>query len=117
MLERKEFLYRSILFFYCIQEQRNGILYEFYRIMKDFAANFMEGITGAGELTLLAPSNEAFRRLGDHNLKELLNDQQKLTEILHLHVIRQRISSDEIIHNPLFQRVIFPPIRQGMRNE
>lgn len=86
-------------------EQRNGILYEFYRIMKDFAANFMEGITGAGELTLLAPSNEAFRRLGDHNLKELLNNQQKLTEILHLHVIRQRISSDEIIHNPLFQRV------------
>lgn len=110
LLERKESLYRSILssIFSTVQEQRNGILYEFYRIMKDFAANFMEGITGAGELTLLAPSNEAFRRLGDHNLKELLNNQQKLTEILHLHVIRQRISSDEIIHNPLFQRVISP---------
>ena len=88
-----------------MQEQRNGILYEFYRIMKDFATNFMEGITGAGELTLLAPSNEAFRRLGERNLDALLANQQKLTEILQLHVIRRRLSSDEIMHNPLFSHV------------
>jgi uncharacterized surface protein with fasciclin (FAS1) repeats len=74
--------------------------------MKDFATNFMEGITGAGELTLLAPSNEAFRRLGDKNLNALLANQQKLTEILQLHVIRRRLSSDEIIQNPLFSHVI-----------
>lgn len=66
----------------------------------------MEGITGAGELTLLAPSNEAFRRLGDKNLDALLANQQKLTEILQLHVIRRRLSSDEIIQNPLFSHVI-----------
>ena len=66
----------------------------------------MEGITGAGELTLLAPSNEAFRRLGEKNLNALLANQQKLTEILHLHVIRRRLSSDEIIQNPLFSHVI-----------
>lgn len=88
-----------------LKEQRNGILYEFYRIMKDFATNFMEGITGAGELTLLAPSNEAFRRLGERNLDALLANQQKLTEILQLHVIRRRLSSDEIMHNPLFSHV------------
>jgi uncharacterized surface protein with fasciclin (FAS1) repeats len=76
--------------------------------MKDFATNFMEGITGAGELTLLAPSNEAFRRLGEKNLNALLANQQKLTEILHLHVIRRRLSSDEIIQNPLFSHVILP---------
>lgn len=88
-----------------LKEQRNGILYEFYRIMKDFATNFMEGITGAGELTLLAPSNEAFRRLGENNLNALLANQQKLTEILQLHVIRRRLSSDEIVQNPLFSHV------------
>ena len=68
----------------------------------------MEGITGAGELTLLAPSNEAFRRLGEKNLNALLANQQKLTEILQLHVIRRRLSSDEIIQNPLFSHVISP---------
>lgn len=73
--------------------------------MKDFATNFMEGITGAGELTLLAPSNEAFRRLGEKNLNALLANQQKLTDILQLHVIRRRLSSDEIIQNPLFSHV------------
>ncbi|XP_032785978.2 fasciclin-1 isoform X3 [Daphnia magna] len=88
-----------------LKEQRNGILYEFYRIMKDFATNFMEGITGAGELTLLAPSNEAFRKLGEKNLNALLANQQKLTEILQLHVIRRRLSSDEIIQNPLLSHV------------
>lgn len=88
-----------------LKGQRDGILYEFYRIMKDFAANFMENITGAGELTLLAPSNEAFRRLDDRILNSLLANQQKLTEILHLHVIRRRLSSDEIIHNTLFSSV------------
>lgn len=77
--------------------------------MKDFATNFMEGITGAGELTLLAPSNEAFRRLGEKNLNALLANQQKLTEILQLHVIRRRLSSDDIIQNPLFSHVIFRP--------
>ena len=73
--------------------------------MKDFATNFMENITGAGELTLLAPSNEAFRRLGERNLDSLLANQQKLAEILHLHVIRRRLSSDEIVHNSLFNFV------------
>lgn len=68
--------------------------------MKDYAANFMEGITGAGELTLLAPSNEAFRRLGEKNLNDLLADPQKLNEILQLHVVRRRLSSDEILQNP-----------------
>ena len=88
-----------------IQEQRNGILYEFYRIMKNYATNFMENITGAGELTLLAPSNEAFRRLSERNLNSLLGNQQKLTEVLQLHVIRRRLSSDEIIHNSLLDFV------------
>jgi uncharacterized surface protein with fasciclin (FAS1) repeats len=87
------------------QEQRNGILYEFYRIMKNYATNFMENITGAGELTLLAPSNEAFRRLSERNLNSLLGNQQKLTEVLQLHVIRRRLSSDEIIHNSLLDFV------------
>jgi len=86
-------------------EQRNGILYEFYRIMKNYATNFMENITGAGELTLLAPSNEAFRRLSERNLNSLLGNQQKLTEVLQLHVIRRRLSSDEIIHNSLLDFV------------
>ena len=106
------FLFGFLFFplFFSLQEQRNGILYEFYRIMKDFATNFMEGITGAGELTLLAPSNEAFRRLGEKNLNALLANQQKLTEILHLHVIRRRLSSDEIIQNPLFSHVILPTL-------
>ena len=68
--------------------------------MKDYAANFMEGITGAGELTLLAPSNEAFRRLGERNLNELLADPHKLNEILQLHVVRRRLSSDDVLQNP-----------------
>merc|ERR1711911_90713 len=63
------------------------------------------GITGDGALTLLAPSNEAFRRIGQANLDALLSNQKKLTEILQLHVIRRRLSSDEIIQNPLFSEV------------
>jgi len=89
-----------------LKEQRNGILHEFYRIMKDYAINFMESITGDGALTLLAPSNEAFRRIGQANLDALLSNQKKLTEILQLHVIRRRLSSDEIIQNPLFSEEV-----------
>jgi len=89
-----------------LKEQRNGILYEFYRIMKDYAVSFMENITGSGELTLLAPSNEAFRRLGQANLDALLSNQKKLTEILQLHVIRRHLSSDEIVQNPNFSEQV-----------
>jgi len=96
----------DIVNFLKVFEQRSGILYEFYRIMKDYAINFMESITGDGALTLLAPSNEAFRRIGQANLDALLSNQKKLTEILQLHVIRRRLSSDEILQNPLFSEEV-----------
>lgn len=40
-----------------------------------------------GPFTLLAPSDEAFKRFSDSNMKEMLENKTKAEEILKLHII------------------------------
>jgi uncharacterized surface protein with fasciclin (FAS1) repeats len=56
----------------------------------------MEEITRAGELTLFAPSNDAFINADQDILSRLLANSEKLREVLQLHLVRRRVSSDDI---------------------
>jgi uncharacterized surface protein with fasciclin (FAS1) repeats len=51
------------------------------------AADLEETLKGKGPYTVFAPDNNAFRRLGNDKVKELLNDKKKLTKILKYHII------------------------------
>ncbi|XP_065580845.1 fasciclin-1-like isoform X1 [Artemia franciscana] len=79
-----------------LKEERNGRLQEFYKVVKDYAPDFMEEITRAGELTLFAPSNDAFINADQDILSRLLANSEKLREVLQLHLVRRRVSSDDI---------------------
>lgn len=41
--------------------------------------------------TLLAPNDEAFAKLGDEKLKAILNDDNKLNELLSYHIIESKV--------------------------
>ncbi len=43
---------------------------------------------GQNPLTLLAPTNDAFKKLGDGALNGLMNDKSKLTDVLNSHLIK-----------------------------
>lgn len=62
------------------------------------AAGLGETLEGEGPYTLLAPTNEAFAKLPAGKLEELLKpeNREKLEGILKLHVIKKKITAEEV---------------------
>ncbi|MER0237593.1 fasciclin domain-containing protein [Fulvimarina sp. MAC8] len=62
------------------------------------AADLVETLSGAGPFTVLAPSNEAFEKLPDGTVDELLKPENKerLTNILVYHVIPEEATSEAL---------------------
>ncbi|XP_068082628.1 fasciclin-1 [Anabrus simplex] len=77
-----------------LEEKEDGPLYKFYEVIMDLGGEFMTNITNMKELTLFAPSNSAW---GDTNINKLLNDRNKLREILNLHLVAERLPIDVIL--------------------
>ncbi len=63
------------------------------------AAGLVEALQAPGPLTVLAPTDEAFAKLGKDTIRDLLKpeNKQKLADILKLHVISGRVFSDEAL--------------------
>ncbi|KAJ0178802.1 hypothetical protein K1T71_005577 [Dendrolimus kikuchii] len=85
-----------------LKEKEDGPLCKFYEVIMDLGANnqFLNELTLAKDITLFAPSNEAW---ADHSVQNIIRNSQKLKEILSLHLVRERLPMDAIIHNNMNQ--------------
>lgn len=63
-----------------------------------YLTNLLDTLRGGGDITLFAPTDEAFARLPKDDLAALLREgnQDKLAEILKFHVVAGRITADEL---------------------
>lgn len=60
------------------------------------AADLVEPLNSAPELTVFAPANPAFDAFSKKELNGLLKDKEKLSAVLQHHVVAQQISPDEL---------------------
>jgi len=60
------------------------------------AAGLVETLSGEGPFTVFAPTDEAFSKLPEGTLEELLNDRERLTEILTYHVVSGRVTAADV---------------------
>ncbi|XP_035438611.2 fasciclin-1 isoform X2 [Spodoptera frugiperda] len=85
-----------------LKEKEDGPLCKFYEVIMDLGANnqFFNELTLAKDITLFAPSNEAW---ADFSVQNIIRNHQKLRDILNLHLVRERLPLDAIIHNNMNQ--------------
>ncbi|CAH2105724.1 unnamed protein product [Euphydryas editha] len=85
-----------------LKEKEDGPLCKFYEVIMDLGEHnqFLNELTLAKDITLFAPSNEAWNEISVQNI---IRNQQKLKEILNLHLVRERLPLDAIIHNNMNQ--------------
>ncbi|XP_038220115.1 fasciclin-1 isoform X2 [Zerene cesonia] len=83
-------------------EKEDGPLCKFYEVIMDLGPNnqFLNELNLAKDITLFAPSNEAWN---ENSVQNILRNHQKLREILSLHLVRERLPMDVIIHNNMNQ--------------
>lgn len=79
-----------------LQDREDGPLYKFYEVIRDTEGDFMDRITRMRDLTLFAPSNNAWL---DSNLNNLVRDRSKIKEILNMHLVEQRLTMEHIIQS------------------
>lgn len=61
-------------------------------------AGLVETLQGDGPFTIFAPTDEAFAKLPDGTIEGLLNDKEKLTDILTYHVVPDKVMSDAVVN-------------------
>jgi len=85
------------LYDYVMQEgaTRSNRLYEFAQLVRDKGGLFGEMLLESKEGTLLAPTNEAFRKLDRRRLDYILGHQKLRNELFGLHFVRERIDSTD----------------------
>jgi len=83
------------LYDYVMEEgrDRNNRLYSFAQMIKDKGGRFGETLLESKDGTLLAPSNEAFRKVDRNRLNYILGHQNLRSELFGLHFVRERLSS------------------------
>jgi len=59
-------------------------------------AGLVETLSSTGPFTVFAPTNEAFAKIPEETLKELLADKTKLTSVLTYHVVAGKVMSEDI---------------------
>ncbi|XP_012054846.1 PREDICTED: fasciclin-1 [Atta cephalotes] len=75
------------------KEKEDGPVYKFYETIRDFGDDIMATISHLHDVTLFAPSNEA---LNEPNVKQMLQDKNRMKEILKLHYVKERLTLDKI---------------------
>jgi len=61
-------------------------------------AGLADKLSGEGPFTVFAPTDEAFSKLPEGTIESLLQDKDKLTEILTYHVVPNKVMSDAVIN-------------------
>lgn len=60
------------------------------------AAGLVETLKGKGPFTVFAPTDEAFAKIPEDTLKEILKDKEKLTAILTYHVVPGSVMAADV---------------------
>ncbi len=61
------------------------------------AANLVDTLKGAGPFTVFAPTDDAFAKLPQGTVDELLKDIPKLTKILTYHVVSGKVMAADVV--------------------
>ena len=59
--------------------------------------DLVDTLGSEGPFTVFAPTDEAFAKLPEGTIESLLNDKEKLTNILTYHVVSGKVMSDDVI--------------------
>jgi uncharacterized surface protein with fasciclin (FAS1) repeats len=60
-------------------------------------AGLVDALSGEGPLTVFAPTDEAFAKLGEDTIKAVLADKELLAKILTYHVVSGRVTSTDVV--------------------
>lgn len=60
------------------------------------AAGLVDTLNSADDITVFAPTNDAFDKIPEEDLNAVLADQDQLTEILTYHVVGERLSPEDL---------------------
>ena len=63
------------------------------------SAGLIKTLSGKAKFTVLAPSEDAFKKLSKKTLKKLMNDKKALTKVLLYHVIRGKVPCSALEDN------------------
>ena len=61
-------------------------------------AGLVDTLSSDGPFTVFAPTDEAFSKLPSDTLENLLQDKEKLTNVLTYHVIDDEVMSNEVVN-------------------
>jgi uncharacterized surface protein with fasciclin (FAS1) repeats len=61
------------------------------------AAGLVETLKGEGPFTVFAPTDEAFAKIPEADLKALLADKEKLTKVLTYHVVSGKVMAADVV--------------------
>ncbi|XP_055908400.1 fasciclin-1 isoform X3 [Eupeodes corollae] len=76
-----------------LQDNENGALRKFYEVIMDIGGEVLDDINKLGEVTILAPSNEAWNQSFINNI---IRNREKMREILNMHIIKDRLNVEKI---------------------
>ncbi|XP_068155175.1 fasciclin-1 isoform X3 [Drosophila tropicalis] len=75
------------------EDSENGALRKFYEAIMDNGGAVLNDINNLSEVTILAPSNEAWNATSINNI---VRDRKKMIEILNMHIIKDRLNVEKI---------------------
>jgi uncharacterized surface protein with fasciclin (FAS1) repeats len=61
-------------------------------------AELVETLSGDGPFTVFAPTNEAFAKIPEETLNEILADKEQLTAILTYHVVAGKVMAEDVVN-------------------
>ncbi|XP_076237842.1 fasciclin 1 Fas1 domain-containing isoform X2 [Calliopsis andreniformis] len=83
-----------------LEEKEDGPVYKFYETIRDFGEEIMSTMSHLRDVTLFAPSNAA---LAEPGVQKILQDKQRVKEILNLHYVKERLPLDKITNKSVSQ--------------
>ena len=61
------------------------------------AADLVDALSGSGPITVFAPTDAAFEKLGNDKIAALLQDKEKLASILTYHVVKGSVLAKDVV--------------------
>nr|XP_036217251.1 fasciclin-1 isoform X4 [Bactrocera oleae] len=80
-------------FLQSFKDNENGALRKFYDVIMDNGGEVLTDISNLGEITILAPSNDAWEA---KDVQNLIRNREKLRDILNMHIIKDKLNVDRI---------------------
>ncbi|KAM7361174.1 fasciclin 1 Fas1 domain-containing isoform 1-T6 [Cochliomyia hominivorax] len=80
-------------FLQSFKENENGALRKFLEVIMDIGGQVLDDINNFGDVTILAPSNEAWN---SSRINNIIRDGPKMREILNMHIIKERLNVEKI---------------------